>query len=538
MKKVSEFIKAYKFRILYFFAVFFLGYLIYGHTFNFGFTYLDDNALIIERIDEMDSPAKIKNFIFKPVFKENTSKFYRPVLNISLIIDTVISGGESGFYHYSNMMLHIISAFLLLLFFKELGYSDTSSFIVSILFIVHPALVSAVAWIPGRNDILLAIFSFLAFIFFIRSLKTGKTSYFLLTAFSFTIALFTKETALIIPLIFLAYAFLYEKNFILNRKIIAYLTTPVFIYCLTRFFVLYHGSAELNIIKLAANLINSAAINIWYFGIIFLTEKIILFPQFHNHTAGFVKGIIPVIILIALCFIFRKKINFKRILLGMIWYILFILPTYAVANSTYYTHRLYLPLVGIFIILSEIASAIYKTYPKIKKFFYFILLFLIAFMSFLSYKQTFFYKDRASFWLQAQKENPTSAMTNIGTAKYYDSINDLENAEKYTILALSFLKNKKSSPLTSQLAYVYLRKGNFEQAKNLYIDALNSGGKYDERAYITLSKLYVYLNDTESAREVINKGLSVMPKSEMLKKRLRILNNEELEKKQYVIIMK
>jgi tetratricopeptide (TPR) repeat protein len=427
-------------------------------------------------------------------------------------------------------MFHIISAFLLLLLFKELGYSDISSFIVSALFAVHPALVSAVAWLPGRNDTLLAIFSFLAFIFFIRSLKNGKTSYFLFTAFFFTLALFTKETAVVIPLIFFAYMLFYEKRFILNGKIIAYLTTPVFIYCLTRFFVLYHGSAELNVIKLAANLINSAAINIWYFGIIFLTEKIILFPQFNNHTAGFVNGIIPVIILIALCFIFRKKINFKHILFGIIWYVLFIFPTYAIANSTYYTHRLYLPIAGIFIILIETALAVDKTYPKVKKFFYFILVFLIAFMSFLSYKQTFFYKDRASFWLQAQKENPMSVMTNIGTAKYYDSINDLENAEKYTILSLSFLKNKKSSPLMSQLAYVYLRKGDLERSKNLYIDALNSGSKYDEYSYITLSKIYVYLNDTESARKVINKGLSVMPKSEMLKKRLRILNNEEREK--------
>ncbi|MDR2425901.1 MAG: glycosyltransferase family 39 protein [Endomicrobium sp.] len=539
MEHIKPLINKYKFQVLSFSIIFFLTYLIYGHTTNFGFTYSDDNALIVNRLDEMDSIVKAKDFIFKPVFNEEPVKFYRPVLNISLLIDSIISGGESGFYHFSNMVIHIISTFLLLLFLKELGYSDSASFITSILFVVHPAFVSSVAWIPGRNDPLLAIFTFLTFIYFIKNLKTGKILYLLFMVIFFTIALFTKETALVIPLILLIYVFLYENTSIFGRKVIIasiFLIFPVLLYFLMRFYVFSHnGTLDIDTIKVATNIIRASGINIWYFGIIFLIEKIMLYPQIYIHAQYLIKGTIVIMTLVVLCLIFRKKINFKHTLFGTIWYIVFIIPTYVVANNTYHTHRLCLPIVGLFIVLIEIASVVHKAYPRAKNIFYSILLFIAVFMSFSSYKQSFFYKDRENFWLRAQKENPSSPMANIGTAKYYESINDLENAEKYAIQAV---QNDPRNKMSSHLASIYLKKGYLKKAKYLYEKALSSNDKYNEYSYIGLGKVYMAYNDMESALKVINKGLSIMPDSQILKKYLRILNNEEEEENKHIIIMK
>ncbi len=543
MKKISELINIYKFQILSFFAIFFLIYLLYYHTNSFDFIYFDDNSLIINRIDRMDSLFKTKDFILEPVFDENASKFYRPVLNLSFLIDTVISGGELGFYHFSNVLMHIIAVFLLLLFLTELGCSKLSSLAASLLFAVHPALTFAVAWVPGRNDILLAIFVLLTMIFFIKSIKSAKMRDFVLMSVFFILSLFTKETAIIIPIVFASYIFFYNKIGSMNKKnivwIIITVIIPLLFYGIFRFLTLSQGSSEVNILKIIMNIIKSFGANIWYFGIIFLTEKVILFPQLNLHIQDLIGGFIPILIISGFCVFFRKSINFKHILFGLIWFAIFIIPTYAMGSSIYYTHRLYIPIIGILIVLIEIVSTVYKTYPKIKLALYTFFAVLLIFMLVMSYKQSFYYKDRASFWLKAYEENPSSSVACTGVSKYYMSINNLEKAEEFALKALNKSKSKDTSILISNLALIKHKKGENQEAEELYKKALDSGlkSKYDEYSYTGLSKIYEDKNDIEKALSIIDEGLSVMPNSNILKKYKKDLI-EGNDTEQYVIIMK
>lgn len=543
MKNIRKFINQYKFQLFSFFAIFFLIYPLYYHTNSFGFIYFDDNSLIISKVDRMDSLSKMKSYILEPVFEENASKFYRPVLNLSFLIDTVISGGELGFYHFSNILMHIAAAFLFLLFLKELGCPDILSLCASLLFASHPALAFAVAWVPGRNDIILAAFVLLTMIFFIRSVKNGKFYDFLLMAAFFTFSLFTKETAVVMPVAFALYIFFYDKSKLISKRKAASLfitaAVPVLLYAAFRFATLSQSATQLDNLKIIMNVLNSYAVNVWYFGIIFFTEKTMLFPQIDIHFTDLARGIVPVLLLSAVCVFFRKALNFKHIVFGLLWFLLFMLPTYAMPANIYYTHRLYIPLMGIFIILIEISHAVCKTYPKTKPALYAFFAFLLIFMSVMSYKQSFHYKDRASFWLKAYEENPSSSIVNTGVSKYYISIDDFDKAEEFALEAIEKSKSGDPSILISKLALIRHKKGDPQKAEELYKKALNTGrkGKYDEYSYTGLSRVYEDMGDKQNALAIIDEGLSVMPNSSILKKyKTNLLENNDRD--EYVIIMK
>ena len=540
MKKISELINIHKFLFLSFFAIFFLIYFLYYHTSSFDFIYLDDGSLIANKTDRMDSLSKIKNFILEPVFDENASKFYRPVLNLSFLIDTVICGGESGFYHFSNVLMHIAAVFLLLLLLRELKCHDMFALAACLLFAAHPALTSAVAWIPGRNDLLLAIFTFPAMIFFIRSLKTKKTRDFLLSAVFFILALLTKETAVVIPVIFASYVFFYDKIKQLDKKsaagIAAAVAVPILIYIVFRFITLSQSSSELNALGMITRAINSSAVNIWYFGIIFLTEKIVLFPQMDLHAENLIRGFIPLLLLSGACVVFKKNINFKHIFFGLVWFALFMLPTYAMAANIYYTHRLYMPAAGIIIILLEIISAVYKTYPKTKTAMFAGFAIILIFMSVTAYKQSLYYEDRKSFWFKAYEEKPSSSRVNLGMSKYYFDINDYDKSEEFAFNAVNNARSRNASILTSQLGLIYFKKNELDKAEEFYKKAL-AASKYYEHSYTGLSSVYESKGDMGKAVAIINEGLSIMPNSIILKKyKSDLLENNKTN--QQIIIMK
>lgn len=538
MKKTDSFIIKYKFHILAFFAIFVLIFTVFYHISSFGFIAFDDVAIIMNNISKMDSFSKTKEFLFVPVFEEVNSIYYRPLLNLSFAIDTIISGGEIGFYHYSNILMHILATFLIFIFLIHLGYKRIYSLAFSLLFAVYPCLLSAIVWVPGRNDILLGIFVLFSMIFFIQSIKTEKNLYFLLLWISLMAAFLIKETAVIIPLIFIIYILLFKTDitFKIIKKLIFIIISVLLFYILLRSITISQVSGSLNFSRILSNILNSFFVPLWYLGVISFTGKIYLFPQINISLIDILKALIPLFVILAFAFIYRKKINFKIVLFGLFWYMLFLLPTLFVKNNLYLNHRLYIPIIGFFIIILEtMIIPLSKNFPKIKKAFFIIVPLLILSFAYYCYKNSFFYKDQASFWIQAFKENPKSSEVNRGIAKYYTSINNLDLAENHALKAHENEKFPKSETLI-QAGDIYFAKKDFDKAYDYY-ERANILNKYNELSYIKLSEFYLSKEDNNSAMAIIEKGIELMPGSKILQKQLNLLktgNNID----SHIIVMK
>jgi len=198
-----------------------IGILLYIKTVSFGFVYLDDNRLILDLKDFITNPVNIIKSFREDVFLSSPDAYYRPLLTISLTLNALVAGVSPAVYHLTNVIIHILAAYLFFLVLMKMNYRKELSFAASLIFMVHPVLTQAVAWIPGRNDSLMAVFLFSSFYFFLRFLDEGREKNCLLHSLFFLLALLTKESSLFLPLLLIFYLlFIHQKKSPFRHKIL------------------------------------------------------------------------------------------------------------------------------------------------------------------------------------------------------------------------------------------------------------------------------------------------------------------------------
>ena len=203
-----------KFPIL---VIIFLGLIVYFQTIWFEFVNFDDDMLILDNITILSDFTNIgKAFVSDAYFKQG-GYYYRPTLSVSLLIDAQIGGANPWIYYLTSMVLHILASISLFLLLIELKFTRNSSLFWSSLFVIHPLVTNAVAWIPARNDLFLGLFGILSLTFFIKYLNTDKIKYLLLHILNLYLVFSSKEIALFLPFVLLIYLFLIQKSKLFTR---------------------------------------------------------------------------------------------------------------------------------------------------------------------------------------------------------------------------------------------------------------------------------------------------------------------------------
>lgn len=325
--------------------------IVYGRTIGYGFSPMDDTWLIA---DKMDFLRDIRNL---PVlFTQSTLKlFYRPVLHISFMIDAVISQSWPSIFHATNIALHIFSVVALFRFFRLLGIERTWAIALCFLFALHPVNVQAVAWIPGRNDSLLALFTLLSCNGLLRFLKTRNPLWIFMHALFFAAALFTKETALVLPIIYFALVWVYGKEWKNAFKI----TTGIF----WVFAAAISWWLHIQIVGGNHTMQNASGTVLTEFfrALVMQTGKLLLPVQQSIYPLSQNISLIPFVAPLLLVLVLSWKYGFRNkqiAALGLIWLGIFIaIPTWYSAAATepvHYEHRNYLVLPGLLLLLSQI----------------------------------------------------------------------------------------------------------------------------------------------------------------------------------------
>lgn len=166
------------------------------------------------------------------VSDEDVSKlgYYRPVVTLSYFIDYHLWGKNPFGYHLVNLLLHLTIAALVYLSSREFLKHWLPRFAAALLFAVHPVHAEAVAPIWGRTDLLCGFFFLLALFFFLRMRKTeervrgsegsrgkgkqkpGLTVLGIASLCFFVLALFSKEMAVVLPVLVFALDWLWYRK--------------------------------------------------------------------------------------------------------------------------------------------------------------------------------------------------------------------------------------------------------------------------------------------------------------------------------------
>lgn len=471
--------------------------LIYTQNLWFDFAYLDDTLIIFAEYEKIDSLSDIPSSFVHGYLYDN---YYRPMVMISFIIDTAIAGQSSMMYHLTNLIIHCIVTLLLFQILIKLEFTRNVSLIAALLFAVHPLNINAVSWIVGRNDLLLALFSMLSFLLYVKYKETNKAYLLVLSLFAYLFAMLSKEAGFLVPVPILLYEILIrsDKKFKLkNIYSLFYFALPAIIYLLLRKYaahiIVRDETSFSSFVQNIYILFEYLAKTVYYFYIDPLPMK--------NNTLTAI-GVMVVLLLTAFFFMIRKNKEYKKYLFGFLIFLVFVLPALFVrpisddGEFNYIDCRMYLPLFGLMILSAVIVENIA---PYIKRSIKIIILIAaFSYLSAFSFLNNQVYKNGLNYWNAALDKHPERATFWAGLGFYYYDNNQFIEAAKCAENAIKIKPDITEFYQKASLAYEgagELLKANDVLERLLKIDKDNSV------TFVNIIKNYLRLNQIDKANQ-------------------------------------
>ncbi len=122
-----------------------------------------------------------------------------PIAHSSLWLDAWWGGGSPFLPHVTALLLHALTAVLLVAVLRALGLQNWVAFAAAAAFALHPALCESVAWVSGRKDVLSGALSFAAIWFCLRHGARPGVMALLGVAICTLLAMLSKATAVVVP---------------------------------------------------------------------------------------------------------------------------------------------------------------------------------------------------------------------------------------------------------------------------------------------------------------------------------------------------
>ncbi|MBA3705736.1 MAG: tetratricopeptide repeat protein [Bacteroidetes bacterium] len=209
-------------------------FILYGNTIPNDYA-LDDAMVITSNQYTQKGFDGIKNIFLYDSFKGFNENMlngvaggrYRPLSMVTFAVEHAFFGDNPHISHFINICLYAFTCVLVFIILSEFlkkypqrNWYTSISFIATILFLAHPIHTEVVANIKCRDEIMSLLFSLLTLWFLIKYFNLNKTLFLFLSAFCFSLALLSKEIAivfiLIIPLTFYFFTDIPIKKIILS----------------------------------------------------------------------------------------------------------------------------------------------------------------------------------------------------------------------------------------------------------------------------------------------------------------------------------
>lgn len=514
-------------------------FLVYFRSLSLGYTELDDSIFIKEFRNFNQDISNVITAFTRGLFDATRDPYYRPLFSCLMIFNYQVSGEEPGGYHFINVVLHGLSVVLFYKLAIRLGVDKLKSFWVALIFAVHPVVSQAVAWIPGRNDTLLAVFVLLFGLRVLRWYDSRKTIDILLSGLFLLLAYFTKETAVFAaPAIWIL--------LVLYRGVSPRVLIPQYVVWVVCFVVWYMARAaattqDSGIASAQAftDFIHRLPVIVQYLGKVLLPFNLSVFPTQRDTVMYY--GVIATLAFVAMIVISKPT---KQVLASILVFFLFLSPALLVPsslNQQTFEHRLYLPVMGLLLMLPH--TIVMRNAIAPQKMTYLIGAVCIVF-ALINVNHQAAFADRLSFWTQAAESSPNSAYANMMLAARLDASQKdrseelfrkayrLNPREKYLNFYMGEMLQKKDSVMASEqyllaemevsgyymtefyLARVAMEKGD-KMGAIKWLQRFTDKDRQNPMANLNLLLLYLETQQVDKAKAQINRmrqyGVPVPP---------------------------
>jgi tetratricopeptide (TPR) repeat protein len=332
---------------------------VYYHTLFFGITHVDDSMLLTENIAYLRHlPNILKALTTDAFYRTQTIDLYRPLQTVSFFLDTLWGFDLVWTAHATNLLLHMATCCTVFTLLLRLEFRRPVALAGALIYAVHYLFSSAVIWIPARGDLLLALFTFQALMAGIRLIETNRWHHYVLHLFWFTLALFAKETAVVLPFLFALYLWTANALQRINKRYLVLLGSYGAVVAL-------HASLRHAAVKESAQVtgvgpfLKNLPVIPETVARFFVPVNISTLPAFQPLATG--TGIV-IILALGCYFLWRKPAGKRQPLFAVAWFVALLTPSLAYYPDFYFfcyehiDHRAYLVCFGLLLIVLHLVQ--------------------------------------------------------------------------------------------------------------------------------------------------------------------------------------
>ena len=179
---------------------------------------LDDEPLILLN-ETITSWRNWKTLFVTHIFAETSPNrpfdtmavHYRPIYRLWQMLNEQLFGAVLPWWHLTSLLLHGFVTILVYQMGVKLLKEPWTAALAALLFAFHPIHAESVSYVTASTDLLVALFVLLSFLAYFRFREEGGSpAYFIASVFAAALAMLSKETAVMLPWLLVAYEALRE----------------------------------------------------------------------------------------------------------------------------------------------------------------------------------------------------------------------------------------------------------------------------------------------------------------------------------------
>jgi hypothetical protein len=355
----------------------------------------------------------------KWAFTTNHAWNYHPLVWLSHMLDCQLFGMNPAGHHLANLAYHIANTLLLFLLFRRMTGRIWPSAFLAALFALHPLHVESVAWVSERKDTISTLFWLLTMWFYVGYTQRPRFTRYLPVAAALALGLLAKQMLVTLPFVLVLLDYWPLRRFDLNpapgkrkrRRARRAASQTSLAACLLEKLPLLAISAiaavvilliqsKATLVKptpLPYRLANALVAYVLYIGKMFWPLRLgILYPHPGRNLPVWQVVAAASVLLAASAAAIRLRRSCPWLIVGWLWYLGTLVPVVGLVQvglqqiADRYT---YVPLIGLFIILSWGPAQLLRRVPNARPLLAAAAALVIALLSILTWRQLSYWKD-------------------------------------------------------------------------------------------------------------------------------------------------
>ena len=543
-----------------------LSLIAYSNTFDSSF-HFDDKFVIVKNPIIKDlryfaQPSSARDF--KGHFEYTTFK-RRYIGYLTFALNYRIHGLNVAGYHILNLLIHI-STSLLLYFFVILsfrtpflrgsaikGYSGHIALVTALLFACHPLQTQAVTYIWQRVTSLSTMFYLLSLVAYLKwrllsqtagsraqSVKVkekkpifpalGPAMFYLLSLVSTILAMKTKETAFMLPVMLTLYEFIFFGGKIKKRVLylIPFLVTmliiPLTLMSIDKPIGNLIGNFDETVkrytqLSRGEYLLAEFRVLVTYLRLIFLPINQNIDYDYSRYYSFFNIEVFSSFVSLALIFGLSVYILFRYrdsaphtrlISFGIIWFFINLLLESSIIplNNVIFEHRMYLPSVGVFLVLTTAIFMVTDRWKVYARIIIAMLAVIIIALTGMTYARNSVWKDELTLWQDVVNKSPNKPRGYNNLCFEYNSKHLFNRAIEECLTAIT--RDPEYYMAHNNLGNAYQSKGLLDMAIKQYLITIKLKPDAPE-VYNNLGNAYLSKGLTDFAIEQYKTAIRLSP---------------------------